>query len=440
MDVECATERRHEAPERPSDFRTPYQRDHARLVHSSAFRRLQAKTQVLGLGESDFYRTRLTHSMEVAQIGTAITTKLRWDGVGAQCLDPGELFARALINAVCLAHDIGHPPFGHGGELALNHCMRENGGFEGNGQTLRILSRLDKYSEEYGLNPTRRMLLGVLKYPISYSEAFNRSRVAVESGSHPWIFSVENARPPKCYLDTEREIVEWILSGLPEGDGEWLIRQAEEREGKHKKARALSLDASIMDLADDISYGVHDLEDAVALGIIRREDWEQADARTLFEECRLNYAEVTEGLFGNSSAIRKDKIGSLINTFVTQSELRQVDGSEAESPLIHYNVLLPEETRLLLDHLKDFVFQKMVMNDNVKQLEFKGRKIVVEVFSALKEEPRTLLPGSTLSRYEKSDEDPRVVCDYVAGMTDDYIVRLYEKIFMPRKGSIFERI
>lgn len=140
-----------------NDLRTEYERDFSRLIHSSAFRRLQAKTQVLGLGESDFYRTRLTHSMEVAQIGAGIKRHLK---KGEYLKKPDEkildeiLPSSALINAICLAHDLGHPPFGHGGEVALNICMREFGGFEGNGQTLRILTKLEKYTEKNGLNPT----------------------------------------------------------------------------------------------------------------------------------------------------------------------------------------------------------------------------------------------------------------------------------------------
>ena len=150
--------------------RSEYDRDEARVIHSAAFRRLQSKTQVLGLGESDFYRTRLTHSMEVAQIGRGLVQYLKENGDRETKI---HLPCTSLISAICLAHDIGHPPFGHGGEVALNYCMRDYGGFEGNGQTLRILSKLEKYTDGFGINPTRRMLLGVLKYPVSYSRLVN---------------------------------------------------------------------------------------------------------------------------------------------------------------------------------------------------------------------------------------------------------------------------
>lgn len=170
---------------RENEHRSEYERDFARLVHCASFRRLQGKTQVLGLGDSDFYRTRLTHSMEVAQVGAAISDHMRSRIQKRQKIFVEENFntelprytinrllpTAHLMSAIGLAHDLGHPPFGHGGEAALNYCMRHYGGFEGNGQTLRILSCLEKYVDGYGLNPTRRLLLGVLKYPVSYSQA-----------------------------------------------------------------------------------------------------------------------------------------------------------------------------------------------------------------------------------------------------------------------------
>jgi dGTPase len=148
---------------RQQDHRDPFQRDRARVLHSASFRRLQSKTQVMGSGQSDFYRTRLTHSLEAAQIGSGITAQLR---VKHPTLCH-ELFPQSdsLIETICLAHDIGHPPFGHGGEVALNYMMRDHGGFEGNGQTLRIVARLETFSEHFGMNLSRRTILGLMKYP-----------------------------------------------------------------------------------------------------------------------------------------------------------------------------------------------------------------------------------------------------------------------------------
>lgn len=142
--------------------------DYARVIHSASFRRLQGKTQILNLGDGDFYRTRLTHSIEVAQIAGGIARQLQKDFPDhpAQPSIPD----LSLIQAVGATHDLGHPPFGHGGEVALNYCMRKAGGFEGNGQTLRILARLERFSTNAGANLTRRTLLGVLKYPAPFLE------------------------------------------------------------------------------------------------------------------------------------------------------------------------------------------------------------------------------------------------------------------------------
>ncbi|MEE7026582.1 dNTP triphosphohydrolase, partial [Escherichia coli :H15] len=181
-------ERRGTNSHRVEEIRSEAQHDLSRLIHSSAFRRLQSKTQVLGLGESDFYRTRLTHSMEVAQIGSGLLAKLKIKYKGKE--QEQFLPDNALMQAVCLAHDIGHPPFGHGGEVALNYCMQDYGGFEGNGQTLRILSKLDKYTLEHGLDPTRRLLLGILKYPVKYSDlVVTKDRIPVTIGSPNWLFN-----------------------------------------------------------------------------------------------------------------------------------------------------------------------------------------------------------------------------------------------------------
>jgi dGTPase len=204
----------------PEDARTPFDVDYARVVHSGSFRRLQGKTQILNLGDSDFYRTRLTHSLEVAQIASGIARQF-----GMQCKDhPAYAYlpSPSMIQAVGFAHDLGHPPFGHGGEVALNYCMRYNGGFEGNGQTLRILSRLENFSEEHGSDLTRRALLGILKYPVAYSQVANPEIVACMDEKPTSIRIIDRAKskPPKCFLDSEKDVVDWILDPLSDKDSE----------------------------------------------------------------------------------------------------------------------------------------------------------------------------------------------------------------------------
>ena len=149
--IEC-DERQEDWESKFDDARDPYEVDYARVVHSASFRRLQGKTQILNLGDSDFYRTRLTHSMEVSQVASGILQGFRKKYKDQELIN--HLPTTTLMQTICLVHDLGHPPFGHGGEIALNFCMREKGGFEGNGQTLRILSKLEKFSEKYGSNCT----------------------------------------------------------------------------------------------------------------------------------------------------------------------------------------------------------------------------------------------------------------------------------------------
>jgi dGTPase len=435
MKITDAVERRKAQAPRKSDIRSDFARDLSRLIHSSAFRRLQAKTQVLGLGESDFYRTRLTHSMEVAQIGVSLNEfvrkKHRNDPIIKKALPSQE-----LINGICLAHDIGHPPFGHGGEVALNVCMRNQGGFEGNGQTLRILTRLDKYHDKYGLNPTRRLLLGILKYPVAYSEVVNEKSYG-ELETTKWQFVAEKQKPPKCYMTSENDIVQWILDPLSNSDQTEFTRSILV-EGKHGKSIYKSLDCSIMDAADDISYSVHDLEDALSLGMISQTAWTEHCKKSVFSDCGLCLEKVTSNLFGESHE-RKEQIGELINLMITSSFIAERE-QQWSSPLLRYQLKLGTQAEELRKHLFNLVFAKVILNENVQQLEYKGQKLVIELFDTLSSDPKRLLPASTRKVFIERGSDPRVICDYIAGMTDDYATRFYEKLFLPRKGSIFDQL
>ena len=430
------------APYSENDVRNEWERDYARLIHSAAFRRLQSKTQVLGLGESDFYRTRLTHSMEVAQIGTGI---LRWlkskHAVDTEIM--AALPRSALMNTICLAHDIGHPPFGHGGEVALNVCMRDHGGFEGNGQTLRILSKLDKYTEKNGMNPTRRMLLGILKYPAAYSQTVQLDAYG-KVPEQRWLCKAKEQHPPKCYLDDEKEIVDFILKPLTPAEKAAFTEAFPKGEGKHRKTRYKGLDTSIMELADDISYSLHDLEDAIALGMVTQADWNEhfESTQALFTDCGRNYDETTQELFGRSH-MRKKAIGGLVHKFITSTYVTDSGVPGAETSLIKLNAEMDEATEQLMESIKNLVLVKVIKSPNVQQLEFKGQKLVMELFDALKSDPERLLPADGQKRYKLAKnevEQMRAICDFIAGMTDEYATRFYEKLYYPHKGSIFDRL
>lgn len=449
------TQRRGCNNRRAEEIRTEWKRDLSRLIHSSPFRRLQSKTQVLGLGESDFYRTRLTHSMEVAQIGDGLLSQLdlKYEGKEESLFLPDH----DLMQAICLAHDIGHPPFGHGGEVALNYCMKDFDGFEGNGQTLRILSRLDKYTADHGLDPTRRLLLGVLKYPVSYSSLVNKkaySSGSSNTGTQNWLFKSSDYKPPKCFLNSENDVVEFALELFTEADRKLFtkVKPNKTTDGKptHKKTVYKALDTTIMDLADEISYSLHDLEDAISLGMLTRSMWMDHFEKNayLFDDCRGatfdgSLQSVADSLFGESYK-RKECIGMLVHLMITSVTLDPQKGNFG-SGMLRYKAMLPPAIEALRKAIFELVMVKVIKHENVQLLEFKGQKLVVELFNVLASDPMRFLSSSTREIYKKqaaiSEKDGmRVICDYVSGMTDDYATRLYEKIFVPRKGSIFDRL
>ena len=457
--LEVWKERRERNIDREKDPRTPWERDFARIIHCAAFRRLQGKTQVLGLGDSDFYRTRLTHSMEVSQVSTAITTYLKKNASIACPRDiPSGLNIRQilpdshLIGAIGLAHDLGHPAYGHGGEVALNYCMKNAGGFEGNGQTLRILSRLEKYVEGYGLNPTRRMLLGVLKYPVPYDKAYQSQGCSyqdTESPTIPWLIKHTDYKPPKCYLNTESDVVSWILQPLAASDKVTVMSSSA---GEYYR----SLDASIMEIADDICYSVHDLEDAISLGLIAKENFwamiEQAGGTQTFlkeidEQLRKQFpccesiTKTLENLFSDMPHIRKGSIGRLVHLCIIHCRLRYDSGFA--SPLFALNVYLEPHFAKLQKQLGKVVANLVIKTPNVQQLEFKGQRIVIELFKALEQDAPRFLPESTRRLYEQASseaEGKRIICDYLASMTDEYAAKLYERMFCPHRGSVFDRL
>jgi dGTPase len=423
--------------------------DYARVIHSASFRRLQGKTQILNLGDSDFYRTRLTHSLEVAQVADGIARQFERD-VGDHPARP-VLPSRSMIQAAGAVHDLGHPPFGHGGEVALNYCMRDNGGFEGNGQTLRILGRLEKYSAGAGANLTRRTLLGVLKYPAPFSCLANPAIAPRLASGTSAVALLDRAacKPPKCHLDSESDLAEWILAPLVSADRD-LFTTVEARDGAHGRTRHKSFDCSIMDLADDIAFGVHDLEDALALRLIDRADFERLvppescagfldslKAKYPAEFANDVYGGFVQSLFGEGGR-RKRMIGRMVHHFITACRIETLEAFD--EALIRYRAALPEGPKRFLTALKEAVMETVILSPGVQHLEFKGQMMVVAVFETLASDPKALLPGPTYRRFGESGGDRRVICDHIAGMTDSFLLKTYDRLFSPRMGSVFDRL
>ncbi|WP_318439243.1 anti-phage deoxyguanosine triphosphatase [Photobacterium leiognathi] len=422
---------------RRDDHRSPYQRDRARILHSAAFRRLQAKTQVHGAGNHDFYRTRLTHSLEASQIGTGIVAQLKLKQPEFRELLP----STSLMESLCLAHDIGHPPFGHGGEVALNYMMRNNGGFEGNAQTFRIVTLLEPYTEGYGMNLARRTLLGLLKYPALLSQTAPLERAPdVANFRH---LKAKDWYPAKGLYNDDKAVFDWVLAPLSDKDKALFAQMRCERQSPMLpcKTRFKSLDCSIMELADDIAYGVHDLEDAIVMGIVNRDEWQEAVASKIAEcgdpwlEERIG--EISELMFGSHHQ-RKDAIGALVNgllTSITISPTIQNGTDFFDEPLLQWNAFLSEPMEKALEVLKQFVSIYVVKKPEIQLSEYKGQQLIMELFEAFSSDPERLLPEGTRQRWlevqENGGNELRIIADYISGMTDGFAQRLYSTLFQP---------
>ena len=442
-------ERRSGWRKKPQDARTPGDVDYGRVIHSASFRRLQGKTQILSLGDSDFYRTRLTHSLEVAQIAAGLGAQLRHNFPDHDAIN--YIPDRSMLQAIACTHDLGHPPFGHGGEVALNYCMRDNGGFEGNGQTLRILSKLEKFSEADGADLSREALLGVLKYPVPYGIAANPeiipSMLADTSGTP--VLDRKSSKPPKCYMDSEADVVAWLIEPLSANDRD-LFQASDPRPGKHSNPKHKSFACSIMDLADDISFGIHDMEDALALKLVDEAGFRRhvttKRCEGLLDYLNSHYAgkygnDVYEGLIKRIFAggdERKHQINRILNFIITSVEI--IEFSDFEEPRIRYRAQLPEPVAKFVEAVKDFVREEVILSPSVQHLEFKGQMMVISVFEVLKSDPKSFLPTDIFAKYKRSPDPLRDVCDYVAGMTDTYLLKTFERLFAPRIGSVFDKL
>jgi dGTPase len=356
------------------EYRSEYQRDRDRIVHSTAFRRLVYKTQVFVNHEGDLYRTRLTHSLEVAQIARTIARALKLNEV--------------LSEAICLAHDLGHTPFGHAGQDALNECMADYGGFEHNLQSLRVVDELEEqYAEFDGLNLTFECREGILKHC-----------------SH--------------------------VNALALGElGERFIN-------RHQPG----LEAQLANFADEIAYNNHDVEDGIRAGLITVE---QLLSVPLF---RTHHAEVREKYPTlNGRRLVYEVLRRMINHLVTDlinSSAERLAGSGVRSIAevrTHARSLIgfSDATRELNYGLKAFLREEVYKHYKVRRMTSKARRVVQELFNAFFNDP-TLMPdeheatGIRLEGVQGPKGRARAVADYIAGMTDRYAILEHNRMFDPR--------
>lgn len=416
------------------------QQDLRRIVHSAAFRRLQTKTQVMGSGEGDFHRTRLTHTIEVGSIGRSLMESFKKkykDDEKIKTYIPNSY----VMEAICYAHDIGHPPFGHGGEVALHKKMRDFGGFEGNAQTLRQLIRLEKYYPFEGIRPTRRLILGVLKYPADYQS------FPLEKYHH---------KPPKCYYSQDKALIEKALDIFEAQDKKEFCRI-----GDGGKTLYKCLDASIMELADDIAYGVHDLEDAIARKMLVASDFTDV----FLEKCKnlgidkfwyLTPEKVSEYLFDGNEYHRKQAISVLVGYFIFESTIEPQN--IFASPYLDLQAKLDDKAAKILKFFHyDIGWLKIISKAEIKTLEYKGKKIITELFEALWDNPIELIGAHHFMAYpngmpilnkiknqqswmealteEEQQDFARYICDFIAQMTDRGAEKYYRRLFEPSFGN-----
>ena len=373
----CAAQPQHSRGRRydedPPGFRSEYQRDRDRIVHSSAFRRLEYKTQVFVNHEGDMFRTRLTHSIEVAQIGRSI----------ARALSLNE----DLTEAIALAHDLGHTPFGHAGQDVLNDCMRDYGGFEHNLQSLRVVDELEeKYADFRGLNLTFETREGILKH---------------------------------CNLEKARELSEL---------GQRFLE-------KHQPG----LEAQLANLADSIAYNNHDIDDGLRAGLITIDQLcEMALFRSQHEIVVSLYPEINERRMIHEVIRRmiNVQVSDLINQ--TKRNLKQYqpasidDVRQLGKPIVSFS----EEMRALNLELKRFLRHQLYQHYRVRRMTNKAVKVIRELFEAFMNDAAMLPPeqSSAAKRLEEQQGEAgraRAVADYIAGMTDRYAILEHGRIFDP---------
>lgn len=350
-------------PDPEGPYRTAFQRDRDRILHNTAFRRLEYKTQVFVNFEGDYYRTRLTHTLEVAQIGRSF----------ARALGANE----ELVEAICLVHDIGHSPFGHSGEAILNKLMADEGGFDHNKQSLRVVTKLDRrYADWPGLNLTFELREGIVKHETQYD--------------------LNNAAD----------------------------------EGFDPDLRA-SIEAQIANVSDELAYNAHDLDDGLRAGLLQPV---QLDEIELWR--RIKHSIGWDG-HNFDEQVRHQMIrrliGTEINDVITASGKllaeHTLSSPEALQRLPYNVVIHSEELQALNQELKTFLYTKLYRHHRVVRMAVKAERIISNIFQTYLDEPEQLPPSVQTAANERGL--PRAITDYIAGMTDRYALEEWQRLFEP---------
>lgn len=362
--------------EQESAHRTPFQRDRDRIIHCSAFRRLKYKTQVFVYHEGDHYRTRLTHTLEVAQIARTLARAL--------------MVNEDLAEAVALAHDLGHTPFAHVGEDVLKECMQDVGGFYHNDQSLRVLTVLErKYPGWNGLNLTWETLEGVVKHNGPYDGPMTETLQAVQGK-----FDLEL----DCYA---------------------------------------SIEAQIAALSDDIAYNNHDLEDGLRAGLFLLSEIEELTLPgDILKDIRAKWPDLSDYL--TVQELIREMIGRMVSDVLSETRKRLKDTGPdtpedvraAGKPIVAFSADMHEK----IEELRAFLWQRMYMHFSVNRMRLKVSRVVRDLYAAFNDN-FTLLPDNWQRRvleaggFDDKSKRARIIADYIAGMTDRYAMREHEKLF-----------
>lgn len=348
-------------PEKEHLYRTAFQRDRDRVLHSSAFRRLEYKTQVFVNHEGDYYRTRLTHTLEVSQIARTISKSL---GVNED-----------LAEAICLSHDLGHTPFGHSGQDTMSELMKDHGGFEHNLQSFRIVTVLEKpYLEFDGLNLSYEVLEGIAKHVSEYD---------MPDGST------------------------FIKEGYP------------------------TIEAQISNFADEIAYNNHDIDDGIKSGILQIPDLSNVEIwSTNFKIIKSKHPNL------DIMHQRRLTVKSIINLLVTdliRETSARIQKMKIESVRdIRKNgkdlVGFSSETKRINTELKKFLFENLYRHYRVERMADKAKRVITDLFQAYTKNPK-IIPTDFTKAYSHAESIPRIVSDYIAGMTDRFALKEHSKLF-----------